>query len=64
MTEMYVRIQGPKGTWSSKEIEKLTNQELANWALGLDKEQATQWALSLVRWIRENVKEKSGEMEL
>lgn len=58
MTGFFIRYQDDKGQWRSVEIEKLTDQELIDWSLGLTQAQAKAWLLSMVRWIGQNVKEK------
>lgn len=60
MTGFYVRLPDGQGKWRSVEIEQLADQELANWILSLNEKESKMWVISLVRWIRENVKEQPG----
>jgi hypothetical protein len=58
MTGYYLRLLASNGKVRVVEIERLTDQELANWVLSMDGQHAKRWVLSLVRWIRQNVREE------
>jgi hypothetical protein len=53
VTGIYVRIERD-GRWQDLEIEALADPELESFFSGQDCES---WAISLVKWIRDNVRE-------
>ena len=55
MTNAPVRIQR-NGEWICPDIDELTDQELEDFARSCP-ERGWAWAIMLVRWIRNNVKE-------
>ena len=55
-TQLYVRINRD-GKWQNIEIDLLTDDELEFFARE-HQDSGWKWAKSLVKWIRDNVKEK------
>ena len=64
MTGFFVRFPDNQGRWRAVEVDKLTDQELINWALKLDDSQTREWLISMVRWIRVNVKQEPVKPEM
>jgi hypothetical protein len=56
MTGIYVRVHR-EGAWQNLECDQLTDTELEAFAAAQPVEQGWPWALALLRWIRDNVRE-------
>lgn len=59
MTGYYVRSEMDGGGYKTKELTELSDTELIRFFDTVDVKMARKWAIALVKWIKEHVKDGS-----